>query len=372
MTALIQAPGTPGPPGPTGPTGPDAGPSGVGIVGDGPGVAALFSGGHINTPYSHAAVGALSMLIAVYQSASQSANDARIMTDGDPQNESGGSELGYGVSVANGQQMQWVLYTSSNGKVVVTDPETWGSYANEWTWFLGTWDGTTAILYRQGTNVASAGASGTCATPGGVTLKIAGLDSGGNNPFDGRLAHAAFWAGTALSAATATAIVNEAASTTEADMESYIQSLAPTVYWPLQDTSGTTAVALTGSADDGTYTGSYSLGAAGPILGLTPLNTNPPATETVTMTSGTAWQNTGLGDVLVTLPVTYNPTSTADATLAVGVGPTATPTQVTEESAPATAPTGVIRTTTLYVPASWYVLATVTNATLGTATVQPV
>ncbi len=98
-----------------------------------------------------------------------------------------------------------------------------------------------------------------------------------------------------------------------------------------------------------------------------PTSSAPPAPTSVTLTSGTAWQNTLSGDAILRVPVTYSPLSTAAATIAVGVGSTATPTQVTEVSIPAAGPTGMILTTEIKVPHNYYLLLTATNASLSTA-----
>jgi len=216
-------------------------------------------------------------------------------------------------------------------------------------------------------------------TAGGATFPLAGTNdiyiglADNGNYFSGQLAHAAILFGTAVTSAQRTAIYQNGLSMTVANYEAYLQSLGFTNYWPLQETSGTTAANLgsAGSANNGTYTGTYTLGSSGgpPAYGV--VSTSPPAPTTATPTSGTAWQNTMGADVVLTLPVTYNPTSTAAATLAVGVGATSTPTQSTWESVPAGAVAGSIRPLTVYVPVSWYVLLTATNATLGTATVAP-
>lgn len=101
--------------------------------------------------------------------------------------------------------------------------------------------------------------------------------------------------------------------------------------------------------------------------------TSPPAPTTgITITSGTAWQNTTGSDVTLRVPVTYSPTSSAAATLAVGVGSGSTPTTVEEESEPAGLTTGRIHTTVLYVPANYYALLTVTNGTLGSGVAYPI
>lgn len=87
----------------------------------------------------------------------------------------------------------------------------------------------------------------------------------------------------------------------------------------------------------------------------------PPA-----LVSGTAAQNTSGRTWWMTLPVTLSPTTTAAAEVAYGVGPTSSP----PTAATVEAPSGVAVTyqaaITAVVPPGWWILATATNATLGT------
>ena len=94
---------------------------------------------------------------------------------------------------------------------------------------------------------------------------------------------------------------------------------------------------------------------------------NPPV-------SGTVYQNTNGYDIRLKIPVTYNPTSTAAATLATGISSTSTVTTSTKVSIPAglTAADGQILTYDMVVPAGWYYELVATNATIGTAEVQPI
>ena len=85
------------------------------------------------------------------------------------------------------------------------------------------------------------------------------------------------------------------------------------------------------------------------------------------LVSGTVYQNTGNLPVTIVQPVTYSPTSTAAATLAVALGNTSTPPTIDTESIPATAVAGTVRDFVLTVPPGWYYSFTATNATLGTA-----
>ena len=95
------------------------------------------------------------------------------------------------------------------------------------------------------------------------------------------------------------------------------------------------------------------------------LTTNPPV-------SGTAYQNTNPYDIRLKIPVTYNPTATAAATLATGISSTSTVTTTTKVSIPAglTAADGQILTYDMVVPAGWYFKPVATNATIGTVEVE--
>lgn len=95
------------------------------------------------------------------------------------------------------------------------------------------------------------------------------------------------------------------------------------------------------------------------------ISTNPPV-------SGTTYQNTNLNNIRLKIPITYNPTTTAAATLATGISPTSPPTTSTKVSIPAglTAADGQILTYDIVIPAGWYYELVATNAVIGTAEVQ--
>ena len=104
---------------------------------------------------------------------------------------------------------------------------------------------------------------------------------------------------------------------------------------------------------------------------------NPPFTKTPTISanppvSGTAYQNTNPYDIRLKIPVTYNPSTTAAATLATGISATSTVTTSTKVSIPSglTAADGQILTYDMVVPAGWYFELVATNATIGTVEVQ--
>jgi hypothetical protein len=95
------------------------------------------------------------------------------------------------------------------------------------------------------------------------------------------------------------------------------------------------------------------------------ISANPPV-------SGTAYQNTNPYDIRLKIPVTYNPTTTAAATLATGISSTSTVTTTTKVSIPSglTAADGQILTYDMVVPAGLYFELVATNATIGTVEVQ--
>ena len=97
------------------------------------------------------------------------------------------------------------------------------------------------------------------------------------------------------------------------------------------------------------------------------ISTNPPV-------SGTLYQNTNPYDIRIKIPITYNPTTSASASLATGISSTSTVTLSTKVSIPAglTAADGQILTYDMEVPAGWYYELIATNATIGTAEVQPI
>ena len=191
--------------------------------------------------------------------------------------------------------------------------------------------------------------------------------------FSGPLAHVAIVTA-ALTPSQAAQLYSDGFNMLPGSYQAAVQALNPVLYYPLQETSGTTAtnVGTSGSANNGTYEGGVTLAQTpGLPLGLPVLVTSPPAASTVTLTSGTAWQNTTGADVWLYVPVTFSPTASAAASVALGVGATATPSTSTVAAEPAGTVSGAVHTVTAYVPANFYALLTTTNATLGTATVQP-
>ncbi|MBX8640793.1 MAG: hypothetical protein KIS29_10700 [Thermoplasmata archaeon] len=99
----------------------------------------------------------------------------------------------------------------------------------------------------------------------------------------------------------------------------------------------------------------------------TTLIANPPV-------SGTVYQNTNPYGIRLKIPITYNPSTSAAATLATGISSTSTVTTSTKVSLPSglTAADGQILTYDMVVPAGWYYELVVTNATIGTVEVEAV
>jgi hypothetical protein len=104
---------------------------------------------------------------------------------------------------------------------------------------------------------------------------------------------------------------------------------------------------------------------SGPVLAL---NT------TVTLTSGTVYVNPYNVPVMIYVPITFNPTSTAAATVQIssGTGTGASSNYLVDDSEPAGITVGRIRTYPILVPAGWNIYVVVTNATIGTAYVREI
>ena len=107
-----------------------------------------------------------------------------------------------------------------------------------------------------------------------------------------------------------------------------------------------------------------------PYLGITGfVVSSPPSLQANPPVSGTVYQNKNSYDIIIKVPVTYNPTSSAAATLATGISSTSTVTTSTKVSIPSglKAADGQILTYEMRVPAWWYYELVATNATIGTA-----
>ena len=123
-----------------------------------------------------------------------------------------------------------------------------------------------------------------------------------------------------------------------------------------------------------TLTGTWSNPVEGNVIMHNCINPpqTPPSISTNPLVSATVYQNTNPYDIRLKIPVTYNPTATAAATLATGISQTSTVTTSTKVSIPAglTAADGEILTYDIVVPAGWYFELIATNAVIGTAEVQ--
>ena len=120
---------------------------------------------------------------------------------------------------------------------------------------------------------------------------------------------------------------------------------------------------ITGTLDlDGISAGAFR--AAGQNIGSGAQGTRPSVTA-FTPVSGTVYQNAGLVPLTIRIPVTFSPTSTAAASLAVAIGPSSTPATVTTDSEPAGAISGTVRSIEFHVPAGYYYSLTATNATIN-------
>ena len=107
-----------------------------------------------------------------------------------------------------------------------------------------------------------------------------------------------------------------------------------------------------------------SFSAKGQALGSGAIQTSPSVTS-VSPISGTVYTNAGNLPMTVRIPVTFSPTSTAAATLAVAIGPSSTPAVVTTDSEPAGLLSGSVRSIEFHVPAGYYYSLTATNATIN-------
>ena len=95
------------------------------------------------------------------------------------------------------------------------------------------------------------------------------------------------------------------------------------------------------------------------------LQANPPA-------SGTVYQNTNPIAIDLVIPVTLNPTSTANATATLSIGPSSSSLYTADtETAPAGLTAGFVKALKARVPPQWYYELTLTNASAGTAVALP-
>ena len=97
---------------------------------------------------------------------------------------------------------------------------------------------------------------------------------------------------------------------------------------------------------------------SGPVL---------PIPTTLAITSGTQFTNNYGVPIVVNVPITFNPTSTAAATVTIGKQPGTVSTTFLSDSEPEALTVGRIRTYSIDLPAGWSMLITTVNATIGTA-----
>lgn len=245
---------------------------GVGLTGQvlkvlgGAGQAVLFNGstGYVQAPYVQPALATLSFMVWLYiPSTGVGGANPEVFGTASFYGTDAGCGLGY--DLGPGTTPNGITFALNAGsRVGVTDPVVPSEGA--WYCYVATYDGTTAILYRNGSNVASAAASGSCiASTQDITLANSPSLAAGR-AWGGMLAHVAFWPGVVLTAAEASDLYSLASTDTEAEYETYVESLSPALYYPLQDSS-TTALnkGTDGSADNGAYSGGYTQGEAGPV-----------------------------------------------------------------------------------------------------------
>ncbi len=101
------------------------------------------------------------------------------------------------------------------------------------------------------------------------------------------------------------------------------------------------------------------------ILASAATNVSPSQTALVAPVNGAIVQNTSPFTKRLVVPVTYNPTAVASATLTVALGPTNAPPVIDINSQPAALTPGEVLSYTLWVPPGWYYSFTVVNAALG-------
>lgn len=228
--------------------------------------AVLLNGtsGGVTTPYGQPALATFSFLAWIKPISPAASTYGAVFSTSAFYSTATGFALAYNVGAGTtGGGFQFALNATS--RVNAIDPATLASLAGVWQCYVGTYDGTTMTLYRNGASVATAANSGSCVASG--TAAALGLNSAGYY-FDGTMGHTALFPGVVLTAAQAAALYDNT-TMTEVEYESYVEGLSPNLYYPLQDPTGTTATnsGSLGSSYDGTYTGGYTLLQQGPVTG---------------------------------------------------------------------------------------------------------
>jgi hypothetical protein len=142
--------------------------------------------------------------------------------------------------------------------------------------------------------------------------------------------------------------------------------------------SGVTGIVTNGNAEITINGGKFQnlSGSQGTTLAISSTGTNVinrlsgisqtyPRSGSVTIASGTQYQNDYFGHKDIFVPVTFAPTGTAQAQVIVGIGITTSLTNVIVETIPAGFPAGDTRVIRFRVPTNWYYQVNVTNATIG-------
>ena len=240
--------------------------------------AVLFSpggdaGAYINSPYIAPAVATASFMLWVLPPSGYNLSSNPELFGTSSFYGTAGLGLGYALGAGGTTPGGFNFAMNASAAYNATDPTTTPP-AGIWRLYVGTYDGTTMLLYANGAQVA------TTAATGSVVASTQGLAVGSSPSlaagrfWNSQLAHAAYFPGVVLTATQASDLYSNASSMDEASYESYVVGLGPAIYYPMQEQSGASATnkGSTGSTDDGTYTdsggGTFTLGETpGPITG---------------------------------------------------------------------------------------------------------
>lgn len=200
--------------------------------------------------------------------------------------QSGGKLIGFGSSqtgvsssydrhiyMTNSGQL---IFGQNNGSnITVTSP---GSYNDgNWHQAVGTYDGSTMVLYVDGVEVASTSTTAPNNYSGYWHIGYGNLNTWPSAPtsyyFTGSLGEAAVWNGTALSSGQ---VSNEFSAASGGNYDSVVLADSPSSYWKLNESSGPTLADSTGGgntataqaiSDNGLYVGGVTYGQPGAISG---------------------------------------------------------------------------------------------------------
>jgi len=149
-------------------------------------------------------------------------------------------------------KLQFYIKTSDTIKLlVVSDALTTG----EWYHIVGTWDGTTQRLYKNGVEIASE-------TPGGTLDSLSNVffSNSGSETMDGFIDEVRIW-NVGLDAATIRAWMCRKVTSSHTNYSNLKG------YWKLDEGSGTTAADSSGNGNNGTLTNGPSWGTSGAAIG---------------------------------------------------------------------------------------------------------